>query len=70
MLKLPAAIQEELVGTNFSTLRRIYAEVTVEDMRAALIATDNCDQQPRLHEERPLRREDRNGRNNFSKWSQ
>jgi hypothetical protein len=32
---LPAAIQEEIAGTNFETLRRIYDEVTVEDIREA-----------------------------------
>ncbi len=33
--KLPAAIQEEIAGTNYSTLRRIYDEVTPEDIREA-----------------------------------
>ena len=33
--KLPAAIQEEIAGTNYTTLRRIYDEVTVDDIREA-----------------------------------
>lgn len=33
--KLPAAIQEEIAGTNYTTLRRIYDEVTAEDIREA-----------------------------------
>ena len=31
---LPVSVQEELAGTNFSTLRRVYDEVTVEEMKA------------------------------------
>lgn len=31
--RLSPAVQEELVGTNYDTLRRVYDEVTVEDMR-------------------------------------
>jgi len=30
-----AAIQEEIAGTNYTTLRRIYDEVTVDDIREA-----------------------------------
>jgi integrase len=33
--QLPAAIQEEIAGTNYTTLRRIYDSVSVEDMREA-----------------------------------
>jgi integrase len=33
--QLPAAIQEEIAGTNYTTLRRIYDEITPEDIRAA-----------------------------------
>ena len=33
---LPPAIQEELAGTSWKTLRRTYDEITVEDMRVAL----------------------------------
>jgi len=33
--KLPAAIQEEIAGTNYTTLRRICDEVTVDDIREA-----------------------------------
>lgn len=33
--KLSAAIQEEIAGTNYTTLRRIYDEVTAEDIREA-----------------------------------
>jgi hypothetical protein len=33
---LPPAIQEEMAGTNYTTLRRIYNDdVTVDDMRNA-----------------------------------
>ena len=31
---LPAAVQEELTGTNFETLRKVYDEVTLEEIRA------------------------------------
>lgn len=34
-LSLPAAIQEEIAGTNYTTLRRNCDEVSVEDMRDA-----------------------------------
>ena len=30
---LPPSVQEELAGTNYATLRKVYDEVTVEDMR-------------------------------------
>jgi hypothetical protein len=33
--QLPPAIQEEIAGTNYTTLRRIYDDVTVDDMRDA-----------------------------------
>lgn len=33
---LPPAIQEEIAGTQWGTLRRVYDEVTVEDMREAM----------------------------------
>ena len=33
--ELPAAIQEEIAGTNYATLRKIYDKVTVDDIRQA-----------------------------------
>lgn len=36
---LPPAIQEELAGTNWTTLRNTYDQVTVEDMREAMERT-------------------------------
>ena len=36
---LPPAIQEELAGTSWKTLRGTYDEITVEDMRVALRQT-------------------------------
>ena len=33
---LPPAIQEELAGTNYNTLTRIYDKVTLEDMKQAI----------------------------------
>ena len=36
---LPPAIQEELAGMSWKTLRRAYDEITVEDMRVALRQT-------------------------------
>jgi len=35
--QLPPKVQEELAGTNWETLRRIYDDVSVEEMRAALV---------------------------------
>lgn len=35
---LPPKIQEQLAGTNYDTLRRIYDEVTVEEMQEAMAA--------------------------------
>ena len=34
---LPPKVQEELAGTNWETLRRIYDDVSVDEMRAALV---------------------------------
>jgi hypothetical protein len=33
--KLPASIQEEMSGTNYATLRRVYDEITPDDIREA-----------------------------------
>lgn len=34
--KLPAKVQEALTGTNHETLRRVYDDVSLEDMREAV----------------------------------
>lgn len=47
--KLPPKIQEEFSGTSWEMIRRVYDEVTVEDMREAmgLERASNCEQQLR-----------------------
>lgn len=47
--KLPPKIQEEFSGTSWEMIRRVYDEVTVEDMREAMALEtgSNCEQQLR-----------------------